>query len=516
MSPGTAAASSAPVIEGMLTDPAATDVTIPHPDLAALPEPLRRRLPPGAHRPTAVGLRTRVVDRLVIHGAPLEFPELCRRAIPEETRYLILDLDRTLHLQRNMGELLGWELCARDGYGRDRLAAVEHRRRPGRFFLDWTRPAALLRYLLIGARTWAYPGLFYLLFGKIAGRFDLSRRWSFRTLGLDPLAAAQRLPQTALLRYMAGATAEELRLLARRVWDRHGDDQVIEREDLAWLRARCPRLRIVISSASPEPTLAVAAENLAVDDVVCSTVEEHEGRVSAPYWAAPSRRARGAAAHVSPPSRTRINSSRAKIEALLARYPDLEDPAVVSVGITDTDRGEDHCWADHFTRVVDVNSSAPFPPIVRAASPLREIHSAALLTRRERGGGGSRDPRRPPRAWRDRVFSGAELLARLAGAAELVEELAVQADEIAARLDQARRSVREQIQAVTEGLESLVRTLNDASGDAHQAAAEELRRELRRERGLRRALVRAERPLASLACARAKILASSRAALAAP
>ena len=95
----------------------------------------------------------------------------------------------------------------------------------------------------------AYPGLFYLLFGKIAGRFDLSRRWSFRTLGLDPLAAAQRLPQTALLRYMAGATAEELRLLARRVWDRHGDDQVIEREDLAWLRARCPRLRIVISSA---------------------------------------------------------------------------------------------------------------------------------------------------------------------------------------------------------------------------------------------------------------------------
>jgi hypothetical protein len=500
----------------MLTHPAATrDARVPHRDPGAHPGRPRHHVPP-APRPAAAHLHARTVERLVIHGAPIDFPELCRRAIPEDTRYLVLDLDRTLHLERNMGELLGWELCARDGYGRDRLAAVEHRRRPGRFFLDWSRPAALLRYLFIGARTWTYPGLFYLLFGKLAGRFDLTRRWSFRALGVDPLAAAQRLPQTALLRHMAGATAEELRLLARRVWERHRADQVIEREDLAWLRARCPRLRIVIASASPEPTLAVAAEDLGVDDVVCSTVEEHEGRVSAPYWAPPPLRALGSATRVSPPSRTRINSSRAKIEALLARYPDIQDPAVVSVGITDTDRGEDHCWADHFTRVVDVNSSAPFPPIVHASSPLREIHSAALLTRRERAGRCSRDPRRHAGARSDRVFSSADLYARLAEAVGLVEELAVRADEIAARLDHARRSVRDQLRAATEGIESLVRALNEAGGDARRAAAEELRLALRGESALRRALVRVERPLASLACSRARVLASSRAALAAP
>jgi hypothetical protein len=42
--------------------------------------------------------RTRLVDRLVIHG-PVDFRELCQRAVPGETRFLILDLDRTSSAQ---------------------------------------------------------------------------------------------------------------------------------------------------------------------------------------------------------------------------------------------------------------------------------------------------------------------------------------------------------------------------------------------------------------------------------
>jgi hypothetical protein len=175
--------------------------------------------------------RTRVVDRLVIHGEPISFRELCQRAVPEETRYLILDLDRTVHLGRNMGELLGWELCAHQGYGLDRLREVEAWRAPGRFFLDWRRPASMLRYLAITARTWALPGLFYLFCGKLPAHLEFTRR------------------------------------------------------------------------------------------------------------------------------------------TLLARYPDLADRGVVSVGISDTGYGEDHCWAEHFTRV----STSTVPPPSRPSSPPRHL-----------------------------------------------------------------------------------------------------------------------------------------------
>ena len=39
----------------------------------------------------------------------------------------------------------------------------------------------------------------------------------------------------------------------------------------------------------------------------------------------------------------------------------------IKVGITDTGHGEDHCWRDHLTALVDLNSTTPFPPIVDAA-----------------------------------------------------------------------------------------------------------------------------------------------------
>ena len=75
---------------------------------------------------------------------------------------------------------------------------------------------------------------------------------------------------------------------------------------------------------------------------------------------------------IAPPSTLRINSSYTKIEGLLARYPDLCDPGVITVGMTDTGYGEDHCWAEFFTHVVDVNSDTPFGP----SSPSRPSASS--------------------------------------------------------------------------------------------------------------------------------------------
>ena len=43
------------------------------------------------------------VDRFVDHGAPLSFRELWERVVPDQPDYLLLDLDKTTHLGRNLG-----------------------------------------------------------------------------------------------------------------------------------------------------------------------------------------------------------------------------------------------------------------------------------------------------------------------------------------------------------------------------------------------------------------------------
>ncbi|MGC4001306.1 MAG: HAD family hydrolase [Anaeromyxobacter sp.] len=290
--------------------------------------------------------RTRVVEAFSIARQPVSFRELCRRAVPEDTRLLVLDLDRTLHLGRNMGELLGWELSAYQGYGPSYLEALEPRRPPGRLYLDRRRPLGALRYLWIACVLWMPPGLFYLLWCKIAAHLDLLRRRSFLRYGPEPVAAVQRVPQFVLFRQMATLPPALVRELATRVWARYRPDLVIEREDLDWLRARCPGVRVVLSSASPQLVAEVAGEALGIEDVIGSSLH-------------------------------RINGGRTKLATLRALYPQLLGaPGVTTVGMSDTGYGEDHCWTEAFTTLVDVNSSSGFPPIVAAASPLRAIHSA--------------------------------------------------------------------------------------------------------------------------------------------
>ncbi|MCK6535884.1 MAG: hypothetical protein L6Q84_23185 [Polyangiaceae bacterium] len=346
----------------------------------------------------AAARRFRLVDRLVVHEGPIQFSALAERMISARTRYLVLDLDRTLHLGRNMGELLGWELTALRAFGLDELARMEPERHTGRLLFDPSRLGGSLRYLWHGSAAWTKPGLHYFACGKLPAKNDWLRAWTYRRFGPEPVRTVQRIPQDTLFGLMAGVPAATLRLLAERVWDRHEPDQVITREDLAALRERCPGLEVVITSASPRVVVEVACARLGAD-------------------------------HAEGSEPGRINSGPEKIARLSARFPDALRPGVETVGITDTGYGEDHCWADHFTRVGDVNSDAPFSPFVDARSPIDSVHSALLLTRleqrrRDAGRAGWLDPRRsePARAER-RVLSATDLSHQLAHFAAELEPL---------------------------------------------------------------------------------------------
>jgi hypothetical protein len=293
------------------------------------------------------------VDRLVRHGEVATFRELCARILTENTRYLVLDLDRTIHLGRDLGEDLGWELCAYQGYGREHFERIEDRQQTGKFLLDWDHPRKTAHYLARSLKIWAYPGMYYGVWGKAAARLNWLRRRGFRHFVADPIRAAQRVPQLTLLRHLQTTSEEVLRELARHIWQRYEPDQVVDREDVAWVRGQWPQVEVVLTSASPKPTVEIAGEALGIDHVHYSTLDH-------------------------------INSGEAKIKRLRELCDCLGDPSVEIVGISDTSRGEDHCWAQHFTRVVDINSPTPFPAIVSSDSPLLEVHSATVLTKHER------------------------------------------------------------------------------------------------------------------------------------
>ena len=293
------------------------------------------------------------VDRFVDHGAPLSFRELWERVVPDQPDYLLLDLDKTTHLGRNLGELLEWELCAHEVYGDSYASRPIRRAFGGRMLLDGSQPLRLAQYLVSGAKRWTSAGVFYLVWAKLASRIPRLRRFAYRRFGEHPTMAVQRRPQTVALRHLATADESLLRKLGRRVWARQASDQVISREDLDWIRSRAPGIQIILSSASPKPILDVAVEELGADFACYSTPE-------------------------------RINAGPAKIDMLRSVCPQLLDPNAKVIAITDTGYGEDHCWSEHFACVVDINSPTPFAPIVSHASPTREVHSALVLTAEEK------------------------------------------------------------------------------------------------------------------------------------
>jgi len=469
----------------------------------------------------AAGPRTRVVDELVIHGDLTDFRALCERVVTPRTRYIVFDLDRTVHLGRNLGELMGWELCALAGYGGDHLRAVDGHRPPGRFIFEPRRPAATVRYFARGVRLWAYPGLLYLFGVKLGTRSPRVRPWLYRRFGCDPVEVLQHVPRTAMMHHLAEVPLDLARTLAKRIWQRHAADQVVQADDVAWLRRHCPGVRIILSSASPLPVVEVAARELAVDDWFCTEVEERDGYLSSPFvldrrfqlWRRPRR--------LSPPSMMRVNAGVSKMAWLSERYPDFQATDVETVGITDNSYGEDGAWTNHFKQVIDVNSPSPFAPILFRDSPLRALHSAQVMSRAEhdgrRDGTGRRtagDGRPPLGSAPRRRWLADELAGKLKPIVHRVEQLAATYRARAAVLDSDRAASHERAADWLARIERDVRHYNAMTGADQRRALRQLRRDLRGYSAASRDAFRLERPLSSLTCRLDELLTTSRQCLA--
>jgi hypothetical protein len=440
-----------------------------------------------AHAASKEGRYTRAVDSFTLHPTALDFRALCQRVLRPSTRYLLLDLDRTTHRGVNLGELLGWEIASYKFFGPTLSAQRDAPRVAGRLINDPSAPQRFPAYILDSARRWGFPGLSYLLWGKLAARHELLGRWSYRKFGSEPMRAVQRLPQTALLHEIATLPKPILRQLAQRVWELARPRQVIERADLAWVRERCPGIQIILTSASPRPMVELAGELLGVDATEYSSTTDLGDRYASPYWV-DRRFALERLEHIAPPEEVRINSGHTKIERLLGRYPDLLDDGVESVGISDTGYGEDHSWAQYLSVVVDVNSTAPFPPVVAFDSPLREVHSAQLLTHDERAAGA-------PTAGKPVELRATELKRCLAGTQRQLEQLCAASQQIAGRLSAARGRLVDELRQERAAISCVVHRYNAAPEHEQKRVLAQLRQALRREAAVQRRLAACEVPL---------------------
>lgn len=436
----------------------------------------------------------RLVDRLVRHGAVLSTRELLSRVLTPRTRYLVFDLDRTLYFQRNIGELLGWEIVARHAYGAEALPELEARRGPGRWLFDRSRPWGGARYLARGAVTWAYPGLYYLLWGKIVPKIRGLAHYRYLRFGEEPQLRAQRMPALALLHDLAAFDLDTVLEMTQAVLRRHANDEVVSPEDIAWLRRTYPELTIVLSSASPEPVVRATAARYGIELLEATTFDMEGERLASPHVGHPLFYASRRPARLGRPERLSINGGQEKTRRLLARFGDFLD--VETVGVTDTGHEEDHAWASCFTRVVDVNSPTPFPVIVGAQSPLREVHSAQVLTRAEADGEVA-DPRRAqlpygrePEGVLDAVALAAAIGPELERARDLVRLHARALEAPAA----ARRGLEARLAGVRGEMSEAVAAYN--TGDA--ASAAQLRRLQRAEDRLERERAHLGRPAARL------------------
>ena len=146
---------------------------------------------------------TRFVDKLAIYDQPAAISKLLSETINDNTRYLVLDLDKTVHRGRNLGECLGWEMIATRHFGEEFMSRLQAEDMVGNFAFDWTQPISVLRYLWTGGRVWCFPGLSWLFFGKIGSRLPLVKRLIYRWFGPNPIYHLQNLPRLALLHQMS-------------------------------------------------------------------------------------------------------------------------------------------------------------------------------------------------------------------------------------------------------------------------------------------------------------------------
>lgn len=426
----------------------------------------------------------RLVERYRVIGQARPLIERVPDIVPRDTRFVVLDLDRTVHLGVTIGELLGWEILTDPGLRRPRDAG------PPVPFFTLRRPLDSAVNLARGLRDWGLAGLMY------AGTVRLGNRWPrwdgllARQLGADYVDVVQSLMRGVLMAQASSFSEGELSIFAERAWRRTLDRLVIDRAVVERIREHCPDLEaVILSSASTAPTVAHAARQLGVDSWVASSSERHDedGRslyaapASLPRWLV-----RGPRGTLSRPGALFHNSSTGKVRLLHMHHPELFAAGSVTVGISDNNFGEDRLWPDYFTHAVALNSRHPFSPFVGRRSP---CESVTVLDAAPTGAG---ECPAPAPTWHgaleERLFEGRELASRVgAQRQERLRSLAValRAARASVRSD-ALASSRRELVALRSRFAGLVDSYNASVEKERRVAGRELRRLARRLRAVKR------------------------------
>jgi len=440
----------------------------------------------------------RLIDRYVVHPGRAPLTGRVADVIPEDADYVVLDLDRTVHLGVTIGERLGWEILGDPACDPDRAPDAE---RPDAFF-SARKPLRSTIGLARGVRHWGLAGLFYAATVRLGDRWSAWDRFLSTSLGSEYVNEVQSVLRSVLMASAADYTREQLDAYADRAWVRYQRRLVVDADVVAAVRRRCPRLKaIILSSASTAPTVGHAARKLGVDGFVSSAVDTYtvaEGEVFSapvgiPAWLRP-RRPR----FFSRPGAVVHNSSSNKVNFLRMHYPEVFDADAVSVGISDNNYGEDRAWPDHFDHVIGLNTRHPFSPFVRAASPCKSLQvidaaptAAADLDERAYGWVGTLQP--------SELCNG-ELIGRFADGAQarlesLRDSLRHARERAAAGADQTLR--RRLVAAVGE-LADAVDLYNRASDDQRVGRARDVHKLATRMRRVRSELDRVGRDCARI------------------
>lgn len=433
----------------------------------------------------------RLVERYCVLGHARPLIERVADIVPRDTRFVVLDLDRTVHLGVTIGELLGWEILTDPGLRRQLDTG------PPLPFFTLRRPLDSAVNLARGLRDWGLAGLMYASTVRLGNRWP---RWDgllARQLGTDYVDVVQSLMRGVLMAQASSFSEEELAIFAERAWRRTLHRLVIDRAVVDRIREHCPDLEaVILSSASTAPTVAHAAQQLGVDSWVASSSERHDeqGRslfatpASLPRWLV-----RGPKGTLSRPGALFHNSSTGKVRLLHMHHPELFGAGSVTVGISDNNFGEDRLWPDYFTHAVALNSRHPFSPFVGRRSP---CESVTVLDAAPTGAG---EPAAPAPPWHgaleERVFEGRALANRVGaeGQARLRElALALRAARASVRSD-ALGARRRELVALRSRFAGLVESYNGSVDKERHAVGRELRRLSRRLRAVKREVDRATR-----------------------
>ena len=440
--------------------------------------------------------RYRLVERYVVHDTCVPLSERVANILPRETEFVVLDLDRTVHLGVTIGERLGWEITVDP-------ACTEQADEPEspRPLFSMRRPLRTAQSLTRGLRYWGAPGLLYAGTVRLGDRWTAWHRFLMLTLGPGYVEHVQSLLRTVLMSSASGYTPGQLGAFCERAWRRWEKRLVVSASVVDAIRDHCPRLRaILLSSASTAPTVEHAAAKLGVDGFVSSGVDIYADGDTEIYSAPvglPRALGRRRPRFFSRPGAVVHNAAVNKVNLLHVHYPEVFAPGTVSVGITDNNYGEDRTWPDHFTHVVALNSRHPFSPFVASSSPCASIQMVDALPT-------GMSATEKSLAWHGKLRAGAYDRGALSvhlgpGPLERIEAAVMQLRAARERASQAvDASYRAGLVAVGAALSEAVERYNNASVRQRAAIASEMARLARRARRMRSRLEWAGRECARI------------------